>query len=115
MDITAMEGLIPGEKNILIYRIIQELLNNITKHANASRVDINAIQENDRIRIFVSDNGTGFDPDSVLQAELNDDAAGLGLRIVEQRVDLLGGEVEICSSKDRGTTTTITIPMQMEN
>lgn len=112
MDIAEIDDVIPVEKHILLYRIIQELLTNIAKHANASRLVIKALRENNHVRISVSDNGNGFDVDAVLQPEIRHAGNGIGLTIVEQRVDLIGGTVEIQSSRDRGTTTIITIPIE---
>ncbi len=112
VDIAEIDEVIPVEKHILLYRIIQELLTNIAKHANASRLVVKALRENNHVRISVSDNGNGFDVDAVLQPEIRHAGNGIGLTIVEQRVDLIGGTVEIQSSRDRGTTTIITIPIE---
>jgi signal transduction histidine kinase len=111
LDMEHIDGLIPADKHILLYRIFQELLTNIAKHANASRVDISARREDGHVRISVSDNGGGFDVSATLQAPVGHNP-GLGLTIIEQRVDLLGGTVEIQSIENRGTTTFITIPIE---
>lgn len=85
---------------ITIYRIIQELVTNALKHANASDILVDCIQENNSITITVEDNGSGFNPNARL-------TNGMGLSNVETRVNYLNGKLDIQSSKKTGTTVTI--------
>ncbi len=89
-----------------IYRIVQELMNNVVKHAKAEDVKVKLILHAGRIKIKVEDNGVGFD-ESKLTA-LN---KGIGLQSIRNRVSLLYGTMNISSSTDKGTTIRISIPV----
>ncbi len=83
---------------IMLYRIIQELLNNIMKHAQASEVIIQFIKDGHRLSVVVEDNGQGFNTRS------SDDTKHAGLETVRSRVDYLNGHLTIDSEKGVGTT-----------
>ncbi len=85
-----------------LYRIIQELLNNTLKHANASEVVISIIPSGSMISFFYSDNGLGFLPEKALK--------GLGMNNVESRVAVLNGKIEWYSAPGQGLEVTIEIP-----
>lgn len=84
-------------KIIDIYRILQELLNNISKHANANDVDLSINRHDDDINIILSDDGIGFDVSK----------QGVGLKNVQERLQTLSGKINIDSQKDNGTTVII--------
>lgn len=86
-------------QQLLVYRIVQELLNNALKHAEASKITISLKEENPYL-VTVSDNGKGFD----LEATKGDIKKGVGLYNIENRVSVLGGEVKFSSEKGVGTT-----------
>jgi two-component system NarL family sensor kinase len=90
-----------SSKEIIIYRIIQELLNNVLKHANAGEVLVQLVHEENRLNILVEDNGKGFDTANL------DSASGAGWVGIRSRVDYLKGRMEINSTKDKGTAVTI--------
>jgi len=85
------------------YRIAQESLSNAARHAGASLVSVEVAQRDGALRIRVTDDGGGFDPD--------DDNAGFGLRGMRERVDLLAGELEIGSRPGAGTQVTARLPV----
>jgi two-component system, NarL family, sensor histidine kinase UhpB len=87
-----------------LYRIGQEALHNVVKHANASSATLRIIREADRIRLSVADDGDGFDPDAVPRGHI-------GLIGMRQRVDLVGGELRVSSRPGRGTTVEATVPV----
>jgi len=91
-----------------LYRVIQELVQNIVKHAQASEMDLQLIRHEHELTLLVEDNGHGFDP-----AALGPDA-GIGLRNIASRVAYLGGTLDIDGRPGRGTTITATIPLQSE-
>ncbi|HWC47399.1 MAG TPA: GAF domain-containing sensor histidine kinase [Solirubrobacterales bacterium] len=93
-----------GEEDRIVYRLIQEALTNVLKHANASRVEISATEGEGAIRIVVHDDGDGFDPTS--------STAGRGLRGMRERIELLGGEIEVTSAPNDGTKITACVPLQ---
>ncbi|MBF9236520.1 PAS domain S-box protein [Hymenobacter sp. BT683] len=84
---------------IAVYRIVQELLNNIMKHAKATEVEVHVAREKKRVEVSVEDNGCGFEPDALTTLPL----AGMGLSGVRNRVALLGGKLSINSRLGRGT------------
>ncbi len=89
---------------LTIYRIIQELLRNIVKHAQAQSVIVQLTAEEDTIMLVVEDDGRGFDP------QLRDHTSGLGLESVHSRVAYLDGQVALETAPGAGTTFTIEIP-----
>ncbi|HEX2844781.1 MAG TPA: sensor histidine kinase, partial [Candidatus Limnocylindria bacterium] len=86
-----------------LYRIGQEALHNVVKHANASHATIRINRESDRVRLSVSDDGAGFDPDAVPRGHL-------GLIGMRQRVDLVGGDLRVESRTGRGTKIEASVP-----
>ena len=90
------------------YRVIQETLNNIAKHAEASRIEVVLERRNSVIHISVNDNGRGFDLDRVLHA--GSPERGLGIVGIQERVSLLGGRMEIQSRPGSGTHIHIEVP-----
>jgi len=93
------------DKDLIIFRILQEILNNIIKHAMATQLAI-TLEHSDGIKcLCISDNGIGFDPDKP-----RPDQMGMGLTNIQKRASLLGGEAIIESKLNKGTSITITIP-----
>ena len=89
---------------ITIFRIVQELITNIIKHALASEVTLYLTHHGDRINIMVEDNGVGFDISRIKAKE------GMGLYSIQKRIENLGGQVSIDSIKDKGTTVILDLP-----
>jgi signal transduction histidine kinase len=89
------------EQQLTVYRIVQELLNNIVKHAAAQHVLIQFNQYDDEISLVVEDDGKGFD---VLEKKRT---GGLGLGSLQSRVNLLKGFLDISSVPEQGTTVTV--------
>jgi len=91
------------KEQIYIFRIIQEIVNNIIKHSNAKEAQIKIFNENDTLNIIVKDNGMGFD------STLN--KSGNGLKNILERTKLLNGSLLINSIINQGTTIQISIPI----
>lgn len=102
-------GRLPPRIEIALYRIVQEALTNVTKHAQATRVHVRLQQEPGAIRCSVRDDGVGFDVSAVLARR---GERGLGLIGIRERVDALGGTREIRSAPGRGTELLLTIPLE---
>jgi signal transduction histidine kinase len=96
-----MNERIEKSSEIIIYRIIQELLNNIMKHAAATEIMVQLVREESRLSIIVEDNGKGFDT-----AMLKDNK-GAGLTSIQSRVDYLKGRLDIHSEAGKGTLVNI--------
>jgi two-component system sensor histidine kinase NreB len=87
-----------------LYRIVQEALTNIVRHARADRVDILLEQNEDKIRSSVVDNGSGFDPVEAMGKNR------LGLFGIRERAEMLGGRLIVESKPGTGTTILVEIP-----
>lgn len=93
---------------VSVYRIVQELVKNTLRHAEASELIVQLSVEDDSLNIVVEDDGRGFDPVEKLQNP------GIGLQSIQSRLALLGGKMEVESSPQAGATFTIDIPLKPE-
>jgi signal transduction histidine kinase len=91
---------------ISVYRIILELINNVVKHANATKATVQLVKYPDYINITVDDNGKGFET-----GRATDEKKGIGLGSVAARVEFLKGKMDIDSMPGSGTTVVIDIPL----
>jgi len=98
---------LPKNYEIVIYRIIQELLNNALKYAEASEILVSCSQNKDTFFITVEDNGVGFDVS-------NKNSSGMGLRNIKNRVEILKGKLEIESETNKGTSAYIELKVKNE-
>jgi PAS domain S-box-containing protein len=100
--IEVAEGDIPGERKTVIFRILQEALNNVAKHSGASAVSVALRCDGDGLELEIADNGAGFDPGAPpVGAETGN---GSGLRNMRERTELSGGAFSLVSAPGRGTT-----------
>ena len=95
---------------IVIFRILQEALNNIAKHSQANRVRFFLKETDGKIEMAIHDNGTGFDIDQVLSSELSE--RGLGLASMKERAELPRGSFSLESQKGTGTTLRASWPIR---
>ncbi len=100
-----MDDRIDSGKEIILYRITQELLNNVAKHARATEVLVQLARQNGEVTLTVEDNGSGVDV-AVLQH-----AAGSGWTSIRSRVDYLKGKADIQGAPGQGTSVQIIIPV----
>ena len=98
---------LPPEFQPTLFRIAQEALINITKHAKASRVTIELRNADGRIRLVVSDNGRGFEPP---QSPIGKAKSGWGLTIMRERALSIGGSFHLDSAPGKGTRVVVEIP-----
>ena len=89
---------------LTIFRIVQELVTNIIKHAEATEAAIHITNHEDSLNIMVEDNGKGFDTKAIAKQH------GMGIHSIDKRIDNLGGTVTIESEINKGTTVIIDIP-----
>ncbi len=99
-----VDALFTPDASILVYRVVQEAVNNILRHAGATEASIAIRKLSRAVEIVVQDNGKGL-PDAPRRA------SGFGLSSIEQRVRMLDGALFISSSPEKGTTLTITLPV----
>jgi len=98
-----MDGDLPPEVHLVLYRIAQEAMNNISKHANASNLTVELVGNESHVSLSVADDGYGFD--------LSDVPSGsMGLDIMRERADEIGAQLIVSSEQDVGTTIKVTWP-----
>ncbi|HNB72283.1 MAG TPA: two-component regulator propeller domain-containing protein [Acidobacteriota bacterium] len=97
-----IDGWFSSDQEIIFYRIVQECLNNIVKHAQASSVQILIKHERNEVVLTVTDDGCGFEINSRVKS-----ASGFGLTGLIERVQMLGGELTLDSAPGQGTSLTI--------
>ncbi|HZD11846.1 MAG TPA: GAF domain-containing sensor histidine kinase [Candidatus Binatia bacterium] len=102
-----------AEMEIVLFRIAQEALTNVAKHAAASKVLMRLEFEEERVQLVITDNGRGFDPREALQMAGTQRRAW-GLLGMQERVTLVGGVCEIASRPGQGSTVRIVIPLDSE-
>ncbi len=98
-----------SEAEVAVYRIIQEALRNVEKHARATLVEVAIGFSPDCLRVKVADNGCGFVPAEVLGGQAN--GQGLGLLGMQERARLVGGSLHVESEPSQGTTVTLSLPV----
>jgi len=98
-DVQGTEKTIPDQHKMIAFRIVQEGLQNIIKHAGASEVKVSILYLENNMHITLTDNGIGFDPETELKKR-----DGLGLQNILRRAELVGGKAEIMSKPGEGTT-----------
>lgn len=103
----------PPAVEVALYRIVQEALANVAKHARASRVFITIRQHSRMMTCSVRDDGVGFDLGVAKGREKH--SSGLGLSILRERIDALGGTHSVVTGRGRGTELTVTVPLGGSN
>jgi len=103
--ISGMEGRLESSQEINLFRIAQELMGNIIKHAKANKVSIQLTQHDDSINLIVEDNGIGFDFSE------GKEKGGMGLRNLNARVEHMHGSIDFDSGKGSGTTVIVEVPI----
>jgi PAS domain S-box-containing protein len=98
------------ETRVALYQMVRELLINVVKHADAKRVDISIERFSDKIRVTVSDNGSGIDSGTI-QRQLASNRS-FGLFNIRHRTEYLGGKFSVESEIGCGTRTSITLPLR---
>jgi two-component system NarL family sensor kinase len=99
------ESMLDNTGKLMLYRIIQESVNNTIKYAEATQISIQLSADTTEISLLMEDNGKGFDVDEAKQK------GGIGLRNIQLRTDYLKGKLDIESSPKNGTTIIIEIPL----
>ena len=101
-DIEIVDGLIEKEKEIHVFRILQEALTNVEKHAQATACNLAAEDGKTHLLFTVKDNGTGFKNEASNE--------GLGMKTLRERAQLIGAALDITSESGKGTVLTLKIP-----
>ncbi len=110
---SGLEDRLSPEMETATYRIVQEALTNIAKHAQARHVFVSVDEDGAHLRVRVRDDGRGFDAQAVLRTPWQD--RGLGLAGMLERASLLNGSVQISSQPDSGSTIDLTLPLRRDS
>jgi PAS domain S-box-containing protein len=100
---------LPPQVETTVYRIVQEALTNVLKHAQARNVSIIVEHRGNRVMAIIEDNGCGFDAEAMMNKPMSE--RRLGLLGMKERVSLLGGDLDIESTPKAGTTVLVHIPI----
>lgn len=92
-----------SEKSLILFRLLQEVINNIIKHASASKITISLKQVQGDISLSITDNGVGFEAEEVSKN-------GMGLSNLSRRTNAIHGELDIITASGKGTTVAIKVP-----
>lgn len=92
-------------RQVYVYRIAQEAINNALKHADCTEIQLSITEFDDQLNVYIKDNGKGLEDGSVLESQ------GLGFKNIKERTELLNGEL-ILESDDRGTIVEVNIPIE---
>jgi len=95
-------------KRTILYRVAQEALTNVAKHAGATKIDVNIIKQGDMVSLIVKDNGKSFNVERLLY---NDKNRRLGLLGMRERVEMVGGHFTVDSEPGKGTSVRASIPI----
>jgi signal transduction histidine kinase len=113
-EVSGLNGLrLPGDVEITIYRVTQEALSNVAKHAAASHVGMMLEKRNGSVIAVIEDDGRGFEVESAVSS-IDGQRPHLGLFGMQERVELIGGRLTIESTRDAGTTVFVEIPLNDE-
>src|SRR6185437_6592820 len=105
LETTGLNDRMDNDVEIVLYRVIQEAVNNVIKHAQASALDIQLVNEDRMVSVTVEDNGKGFDAANLEKFE------GIGLKNIKARINYLKGNFEVSSQPRKGTLIVIHVPL----
>ena len=103
LHLHGLDTRLPPTTETGVYRIVQELLNNVVKHAGASHILVQLMRHDALLHVVVEDDGRGFNPALT--------STGVGLRSLQARAEQLGGELTVESEPGQGTTATLALPV----
>ena len=109
LQVTGHAASLEHSKEIIIYRIVQEALHNITKHAHADSISLNLDYSDAQLELEIADNGRGFNPALLETRGLTE--RGSGLHNLRKKADLIGANLEIRSIPTEGTSIRMRIPL----
>ncbi|HEX5914719.1 MAG TPA: ATP-binding protein, partial [Rubrobacter sp.] len=99
-----LRGTLPRKIGVELLRVLREILTNARRHSGARKIEVRLRTEGDTLVVEVADDGRGFDP-AVAQG-------GVGLVGMRERVEALGGEIEVSSRPGNGTEVTVRVPLE---
>jgi len=112
MTVVGHETRLASYSEVTLFRVVQELLTNIQKHAHATHVQVLLDFQDTLVVASVEDDGSGFDMNEIKGA--TSQRKGLGLATLQERAEMLGGQIQIDSRIGRGTRVRIEIPLTQQ-
>jgi PAS domain S-box-containing protein len=109
--ISVAEEEIPEPLKIVVYRILQEALNNSARHSNARQIVLHLSRESEDLFLEVKDNGSGFNPDELGQR--GDPLSGHGLRSMQERAEICGGTFDLKTGPQQGVRIRVRLPLSV--
>ena len=109
VTVDGLDECLPPEAEIVLFRILQEGMNNAVRHSKARRAVVHVARNGSEVSARVEDDGVGFEPDRVTAHV--ESGCGLGLIGMQERASLLGGEVKVDSGPGRGTRLHVRLPL----
>ncbi|MEM7118077.1 MAG: ATP-binding protein [Chloroflexota bacterium] len=109
ITVTGVERRLESHIEVAIFRGVQQLLNNALSHARATQLQVSLDLAPEQVTIIVEDNGRGFTVDEAMRGE-----QGIGLKTLQDRIEMLGGEFNLQSGLGHGTRAEFTIPLETE-
>jgi len=113
LEVSGEEIKMEPQKELILFRIVQETLNNIIKHAEAKTIKVNMVYSTDKFQLTINDDGRGVD-----LTPLNEKAGGdfgLGIRNMHNRAKLIGADFNMNSRIGAGTTVSLIVPLNIHN
>ena len=105
LEITNLPKAIESTKEVMIYRLVQEIISNLRKHSNSNTILIQLLGYQKELTLIIEDDGKGFDYEKAIEK------GGLGLKSINSRVQYLDGTITWDSQPGKGTSITINIPV----
>ena len=105
LSVTGIHEKLSSSIEIVVYRVIQECVNNVIKHSKADRLDIAIIKDIDGLNVTIEDNGSGFNLSNLNHAK------GIGMRNIRTRIEYLKGSLDIDTKPGKGTLIAFNIPI----
>jgi len=109
LTLDGLEARLDPELETLVFRIVQEALTNVLRHAGADRASVDVSRAPGVLHLRIADRGQGFDADATLVG--HEAASGSGLRGMRDRVELFGGRLELASEAGQGTVVSAAVPL----
>jgi signal transduction histidine kinase len=110
LEMDDIDDLFLQDSKIIIYRILQEALSNAGRHAQARNVSIVIKKGDEEVFFHINDDGKGFDMKEAFRKEAAE--KGWGLALMDERIRMLGGTLDVSSQERKGTRITLTIPVK---
>ena len=111
LDVGAPIPEVPPLVKIALYRVLQEALSNIRRHAGVAEANVRMTGDDGAIRLEITDRGRGFSPPPLVGPEATEQQAHIGLRGMRERAAMLGGTLEVTSRPGAGTRVVVRVPL----